>query len=131
MDLPGPKRTGLGLALALAVLLLGRDAAAASLPPALDGERLLRSRCGACHGIDAAQKRTGPHLGGVLGRQAGTLDGTAYSPALQASGIVWDERSLDAYMAGPAELVPGTSMKLVLRDPAQRQAIIAVLRGLR
>lgn len=131
MDFPGPRRTGLGLSLALAVLLLSRAAGAASLPPALDGERLLRSRCGACHGIDAGQKRTGPHLGGVFGRQAGTLDGTAYSPALQASGIVWDERNLDAYMAGPAELVPGTSMKLVLRDPAQRQAIVAFLRGAR
>ena len=31
-------------------------------------------------------------------------------------------------MAGPTELVPGTSMKLVLRDPAQRRAIVEFLR---
>lgn len=134
--LPAAALTLLGLALpgfdfpGLASPALAQPAAAAPLaqPAALDGERLLRGRCGACHGIDAGQKRPGPHLAGVLGRQAGTLDGVDYSPALKASGIVWDEESLDAYMAEPAELVPGTSMKLVLRDPAQRQAIVEALR---
>ena len=119
----------LQLPMALIVLLLGQDATAASQQqPASDGERLLRGRCGACHGIDPGQKRPAPHLGGVFGRQAGTLEGTPYSEALTASGIVWDERSLDAFMAGPTELVPGTSMKLVLRDPAQRRAIVEFLR---
>lgn len=114
---------------ALALLGLASPASALAQPAAPDGERLLRGRCGACHGIDGGQKRPGPHLAGVVGRQAATLDGVDYSPALRASGIVWDERNLDAYMAGPAELVPGTSMKLVLRDPAQRQAIVEALRG--
>lgn len=115
------------LPMAIIVLLLG--AGATPLPqPATDGERLLRNRCGACHGIDPEQKRPGPNLAAVFGRPAGTLAGVPYSDALMRSGIVWDEASLDAFMAGPAALVPGTSMKLVLRDPAQRRAIIAFLR---
>lgn len=115
------------LSIAIIVLLLGSGA---TLPaqPVSDGERLLRSRCGACHGVDPDQMRPGPHLGGVFGRPAGALEGVPYSEALKRSGIVWDEQSLDAYMAGPAELVPGTSMKLVLRNPAQRREIVAFLR---
>lgn len=96
--------------------------------PATDGERQFRTRCGACHALDPSQTRPGPNLAGVLGRAAGTVEGARYSTAMRDSGLVWTEENLDAYLAAPRQVVPGTSMTLSLRDAGQREAIITFLR---
>ncbi|WP_191062019.1 c-type cytochrome [Geminicoccus harenae] len=96
---------------------------------AADGERLFRTRCGTCHSIEPGQNRVGPSLAGVLGRAAGTLEGARYSPALRESGIVWSSETIDAYLADPRQLVPGTTMTVGLRAPAERAAVIAYLDG--
>jgi cytochrome c len=119
------------LAPALTLALL----AAQALPlPALaqqvaDGERLFRTRCGTCHTVEPGQNRVGPSLAGVLGRTAGSLEGARYSPALRESGIVWSSETIDAYLADPRQLVPGTTMTVGLRAPAERAAVIAYLDG--
>lgn len=44
-------------------------------------------------------------------------------------GLVWDERSLDQYLAEPESLVPGTLMALVsIKDPAERKVLIEYLK---
>lgn len=91
------------------------------------GERLFRQRCGACHSLQAGQNGIGPHLAGVIGRTAGSLEAARYSDALRDSGIVWDSGSLDAFLAAPGEVVPGTRMTVSVPDPDQRATIITYL----
>lgn len=101
--------------------------APAAAQDAAEGERLYRSRCAACHGTPPAEARMAPPLGGVVGRTAGTVEGARYSAAMRASGIVWDEASLDAYLADPRAVVRGTTMTVALRDGDDRTAVIAYL----
>ena len=72
----------------------------------------------------------GPNLNGLFGRKAGAAPGFKnYSPALKASGIVWDAKSLDQYLAAPTTKVPGTRMVMKVADPARRAALIAYLKA--
>ncbi len=103
-------------------------------PPTADaqqaeGERLFLQRCGACHAIDPVRRTVGPHLAGVVGRVAGTVEGARYSAALRESGIVWDGETLDTFLAAPRRAVPGTTMTVSVPDDAQRAAIIAYLQS--
>lgn len=90
-------------------------------------ERLFQQRCGACHSLQAGQNGIGPHLAGIIGRIAGSIEAARYSDAMRNSGIVWDSGSLDAFLASPRNVVPGTRMTASIPDPAQRAAIIAYL----
>lgn len=96
-------------------ILLGLTAAALAAPafagdPAL-GEDMFK-KCKACHSVIAPdgtefQKggRTGPNLYGVIGRGIASDPDYKYGEsiaALGATGVVWDEASLAAYIADPA-----------------------------
>ena len=85
--------------------------------------------CAACHRFRAEQGTLiGPHLQGVFGRPAASLDGFAYSPALRASGLVWTPRSLEAWLANPAGFVEGTTMAFTgYRSADDRRDLIAYL----
>ncbi|MGQ3055065.1 MAG: c-type cytochrome [Roseateles sp.] len=92
-------------ALALAPLL----ATAAGDPAA--GRKLFAS-CANCHSVGpAARHGFGPHLQALAGRKAGSAAGYAYSPAMKASGLVWNEATLTAYLRDPNAVVPGTKMR--------------------
>jgi cytochrome c len=108
-----------------AVLLLLTTAAAAE-----DGERVFQ-KCFACHSVvEGENNLPGPNLRGVVGRKAATLAGFDFSPALAGSGLVWDDTTLDRFLADPLAAVPGTSMSFPgLRRPEERRAVIAYLRG--
>jgi cytochrome c len=89
--------------------------------------------CRACHEVKPGPSaKVGPHLAGVLGRAAGSVDGFAYSPALAKSGLTWDAATLDAFIAQPAKLVPGSRMAYAgLSDPKRRADLIAYLATLK
>ncbi|WP_027513046.1 c-type cytochrome [Rhizobium sullae] len=116
------------LVFSLSLAAGGRSLAQEPVNPV--GERLFRTRCGTCHSVNIGENRMGPHLSGLLGRSAGTIEGARYSKALGGSGIVWDEERLQAFLANPRQVVPGTTMTVTIRDEAQRSAIIAYLRRL-
>lgn len=88
------------------------------------GERIFQQRCGACHSLQAGQNGIGPHLTDVIGRTAGSIEGARYSDAMRDSGLVWNNRSLDTFLAAPHEVVPGTRMTVTVPDGNQRAAII-------
>ncbi|MBV61254.1 MAG: hypothetical protein CMH65_08135 [Nevskiales bacterium] len=112
-----------GIGLLVAALLLPLVASAAS--DAKRGEKLYAARCGACHSI--ADNGAGPRLRGVSGCLAGTQAGYDYSDALKKSGIVWNEQSLDRWLADPNKAVPGNKMFVGVANAADRADLIAWL----
>ncbi|MDQ2860783.1 MAG: cytochrome c family protein, partial [Pseudomonadota bacterium] len=51
--------------------------------------------------------------------------GFHYTPALAASGIVWSGPTLDRFLSGPGNAVPGTAMAVAIHDPRLRADLIA------
>lgn len=99
-------------------------------PTAAMGEQLFR-RCVACHTIDKGGRNgIGPNLHGVVGRAVASHPGFSYSGAMKAKGGVWDEATLDAYLAEPMKALPGTRMVFAgVIDAADRQALILYLKA--
>ena len=86
-------------------------------------------KCKTCHVIDKEQNRIGPHLVGLFGRKAGSVKGFKYSSAMAKSGIVWDEKTLDAYITNPKKFMPGNKMPFAgLKKHEQREDLIAYLK---
>jgi cytochrome c len=66
---------------------------------------------------------------GLFGRRAGSVPGFVYSAAMRNSGIVWSEATLDRFLQGPRQMVPGTKMTYAgVPDPQERADLIAYLR---
>lgn len=87
--------------------------------------RLVYQGCMGCHSLD--EDDVGPRHRGVVGRRAGSVPGYVYSPALKASGIVWDTATLDRWLSSPQALVPGTKMFFSLANEKMRADVIAYL----
>jgi len=125
-------RLPLRTALCGVLALLGLAWASPAQPgPAPQPGAQLWLQCRACHSLKAGESdKTGPNLNRVFGARAATLrKDYAYSPALKASGIVWDEATLDAWLRQPAGLVRGNRMAFGgIADPAKRKALIAWLK---
>ena len=84
--------------------------------------------CVGCHGDKPEHQPTGPHLFNIIGRQAGVLDDFQYSAALSASGIFWDERTLDEFIANPTRRVPGAMMVVGVSNKQERADLIEYLK---
>ena len=111
--------------LALAVFALAAAAPAAAADAA-HGQELYESRCGGCHSLDA--NRVGPAHRGVYGRKAGSAPNFNYSTAVKSSTVVWEEKTLDAWLTNPQALIPGQRMNFRVALPEDRADIIAYLR---
>lgn len=119
----GPLLRG-GAALALmAALVLFRSAYATG--DAAHGAQVYKT-CGICHSFD--RNGVGPKHAGVFGRTAGTVADYRYSPALQKSGIVWNDETLDKWLTDPQALVPGSKMFFALDDAKDRADVIEYLK---
>ncbi|WP_254435201.1 c-type cytochrome [Pandoraea communis] len=76
------------------------------------GKALFTSRCASCHSVGPmAASGFGPQLNGIANRRAGSLPDFDYSKAMKQSGIVWDDKTLAAFIANPGKTVPGTKMR--------------------
>jgi len=85
--------------------------------------------CVACHTLEPGLHTTGPSLAGLMGRPAGRAEGyRRYSSGLHNAGFDWEPASLDAWIADPEAMVPGTSMTFRgMPDPQARADLIAFL----
>lgn len=111
----------------LTLAALPHPAEAAGNPAA--GERIFL-RCRACHQIGETAKNTvGPKLNGLLGRQAGSIEGYSYSAANKNSGILWDEATFRDYIKAPQVKIPGTKMTFPgLKSDPEIDDIVAFLK---
>ncbi|MEZ5846550.1 MAG: cytochrome c family protein [Geminicoccaceae bacterium] len=113
----------------LAALALSVGAAHAA-GDAAKGEKVFR-KCKACHDAESEKNKVGPHLVGIIGRPAGTVDGFKYSDAMANSGITWDAATIDAYIAEPKTYVEGNRMAFPgLKKEEDRADVIAYLESL-
>jgi cytochrome c len=94
-------------------------------------EAQFKKSCGTCHvALADAAPRQGPNLFGVVGRKAGEVGGFKYSPAFAAGSgaIVWDEGTLDRWLADPQAVIPGAVMPYKQADPDKRRLVIEYLK---
>lgn len=114
--------TNIGLIIALLVAasnaLAGGDARR--------GRSLYQSRCAACHSIE--YNGVGPAHKNVYGRKAGSAPDYTYSEALQRSTVVWNEKTLGKWLAGPEKLIPGQKMGFSVPNAKDRADLIAYLK---
>ena len=66
--------------------------------------------CWVCHDLAGTVKKVGPSLLGLYGRRSGLAPGYNGSPAMIGASIVWDDRSLAAFLSSPTTFVPGNRM---------------------
>lgn len=132
-------------AFAAALVALTAMTNAAHAQDAAKGETVF-NKCKVCHRIgEGARNNVGPVLNGVIGRQAGTMEGFSYSPlnkAAGANGLVWDENLIFAYLQDPnaflkkfltdkgkADLATGqTKMVFKLASEQERKDVIAYIK---
>lgn len=117
-----------------AALLLCAPLAGHATKPAPDparGARLYASRCASCHAVGpSARGGFGPQLNGLFGRRAGSTPDFRYSPAMAKSGIVWNDRTLAAFLDSPDDVVPGTRMRFWgMSNQGQVADLLAYLRS--
>ena len=87
--------------------------------------------CIACHSAEPDRHMTGPSLAQLFGRKAGTSKGfMRYSDALLKSEVVWNERTLDDWLASPGKMIPGNDMAFAgIPDQNARRDLIAYLKA--
>ena len=103
--------------------------ASAQLGDAARGQQNFRA-CAPCHSLEPDRNMTGPSLANLWGRKAGGLSSfERYSEALKASGIIWDDRSLDGWLTDPDRMVPDNEMPFNgIKDTRVRADLLAFLK---
>ena len=86
--------------------------------------------CAPCHSLESDRNMTGPSLANLWGRKAGGLSSfERYSDALKSSGIIWDDRALDGWLADPQRMVPDNEMPFEgIKDARVRADLLAFLK---
>jgi cytochrome c len=118
-----------GFAIAALATIAFLSPASAQLGDATRGQQNFRA-CAPCHSLEPDRNMTGPSLANLWGRKAGALPSfERYSEALRASGIIWDDRSLDGWLTDPDRMVPDNEMPFNgIKDTRVRADLLAFLK---
>lgn len=114
-----------------ATLLLSGAAQAQDDAEADAGKLAFNNHCRTCHVLDKGDNRLGPSLYDIIGSKAGTAPGYRFSSAMARSGVVWNEKTLDRFIADPNAVVPGNNMKPYsgIASADERAKIVAYLKA--
>lgn len=126
-------RCGLFALLAAGILMAGSPSALAGSNCDLERGVAVLDQCKVCHSVgDGEAHSTGPNLFGIVGRDAASQSGFAYSKVLRNSGFVWDLDTLDNFLANPQDVLPYNRMAFGgVTDEEDRAAVICALEDLR
>jgi cytochrome c len=108
-----------------AVIALALHGASWAAGDTTAGQLLYEQKCAGCHAVDG--NRVGPAHRGVFGRKAGRVPDFEYSSALKNSEVIWNEQTLQAWLADPEKLIAGQSMYFRVTSAQSQQDIIAYL----
>jgi len=108
------------------VVALGPPVQPAGEGDPIRGKTIFEMRCTGCHAM--AHDLEGPRLQGVYGRTSGDVAGFDYSSALKKAHIVWNDTSLEQWLADPDTLVPCNNMQFHVARPQERLDLIAFLK---
>jgi cytochrome c len=130
---------GMGLALGLSAGAAVADSKpdANADPAVYAGQDIYKKKCYVCHDVRKERiNRAAPSLYGVVGRKAAGMPNFPYTEAMKIAaedGLVWDEKTIDAFLANPQALIPGTAMvkEAALPKKEDRTAMIAYLKSLK
>jgi len=116
-----------GLMIAVAPTIAFADGDAAK------GKKVYK-KCKACHEAEKEKNKVGPHLVGIIGRAAGSVEKYKYSKGMKAKAAeigAWDEAKLSEYIADPKKFLGAKSkMTFKLKKEKQRNDVIAYLKSL-
>jgi len=114
---------------AIIVALAANARAQETLPPSAERGAEVWAKCKACHTVEPGGRNiVGPNLHRVFGRRAGALANYNYSPAMKAANLVWNDETLDRYLAATVDYLPGTKMYGGLALKQDRVDLIAWLK---
>lgn len=95
---------------------------------ATKGKKQYETLCAICHSL--TENKVGPSHKGLFGRKAGTVAGFKYSAGFAKLDLVWNEKTLDSWIAFPETVVPGQIMGFYVMEADTRADIIAYLKSL-
>src|SRR5260221_12480220 len=90
---------------------------------AVRGKTTYEANCAACHTVTPGKQGFGPSLAGVVGRDAGTLEGYKFSSAMSQSGLRWDAKNLDEFLAASTKKDRGRAMDVADPTLSARAAV--------
>jgi cytochrome c len=94
------------------------------------GQTVFEANCGYCHSTTLNERKAGPTLWGIVGRDKAAVEGMTYSETLKAWRGTWTYEDLNTYLYGPTLTTPGTLMDRGVPDDNERANLIAYLRTL-
>ena len=119
--------------IAVAAALGAMSGGALAEGDAAKGEKVFK-KCKACHSATKEKNKVGPHLVGIVGRKAASVDGYKYGKGITAAAEKigeWDADELMAYLENPKKYVDGKSkMTFKLKKEDQRADVVAYLASL-
>ena len=100
---------------------------------AAKGEKVF-NKCKACHSATEEKNKVGPHLVGIIGRKAASVEDFKYGDGITAAADKigeWDEVKIVEYLANPKDYIGGKSkMTFKLAKEDQRNDVAAYLASL-
>ncbi len=119
----------------ISTLLMSAGLLACAMPAHAQGDpvagrKVYEMKCVGCHGDATKPGTTGPSLVGIVGRKAGTGAGGTTSRATAESNVVWNEATLQQFLASPSDKIHGTIMPVGVPGERDRANVIAYLKTL-
>ena len=96
------------------------------------GELQAKGCAGGCHTFEKGKNDLGPSLWNIVGQPKGSAANFDYSPTFASLEGSWTFEDLNAYLAHPAQVIPGTEMGDFrgISDIQERADLIVYLRTL-